>query len=82
MDLFDKYWGIEVHGTPMFRLHQRLKMVKTAVKEWAVKFGNLKIESHEVANQLNQTVAYWLLNPSDVDLQSKCDELKISLTEL
>ena len=48
------WWNLEVDGTAMYRVSQKLKNVKRNIKSWnRTNFGHIFQEKDEISNQLS-----------------------------
>ena len=69
LDLVEDAWNIEVYGTPMYKLTQKLRSVKTSLKAFNFhEFANIREKVVEAREALHQAQADMQGNPNDLEL--------------
>ncbi|XP_077232361.1 uncharacterized protein LOC143869152 [Tasmannia lanceolata] len=73
----ERAWSINSKGNPMFRLSQKLKNTKQAIKIWnQTKFGRVNLIAPAVKQDLDDVQIALASNPTDVHLRSRESSLK------
>ncbi|XP_077237235.1 uncharacterized protein LOC143878904 [Tasmannia lanceolata] len=73
----ERAWKEKVSGSPMYRITQKLKLVKEAIKIWNKDiFGRVDVKLPVVRRNLEDLQAQVKANPSNLELRKKADDLK------
>ncbi|XP_077252336.1 uncharacterized protein LOC143891678 [Tasmannia lanceolata] len=73
----ERAWSIKYKGNPMFRLSQKLKNTKQAIKIWnQTKFGRVNLIAPAVKQDLEDVQIALASNPTDLHLRSRESSLK------
>ncbi|XP_077226473.1 uncharacterized protein LOC143888949 [Tasmannia lanceolata] len=73
----ERAWSINSKGNPMFRLSQKLKNTKQAIKIWnQTKFGRVNLIAPSVKQDLEDVQIALASNPTDLHLRSRESSLK------
>ncbi|XP_077226303.1 uncharacterized protein LOC143859508 [Tasmannia lanceolata] len=73
----ERAWKEKVSGSPMYRITQKLKLVKEAIKIWNKNiFGRMDVKLPVVRRNLEDLQAQVKANPSNLELRKKADDLK------
>ncbi|XP_077228447.1 uncharacterized protein LOC143861406 [Tasmannia lanceolata] len=73
----ERAWKEKVSGSPMYRITQKLKLVKEAIKTLNKDiFGRVDVKLPVVRRNLEDLQAQVKANPSNLELRKKADDLK------
>lgn len=78
---FRKAWSLQ-SGIHLFKLHQKIKAVRSPGKEWAGKKRLAAKSTIKIASQLQTVASELQLDPHNIACQCSFNELKAKLIEL